>query len=118
MKKEKYLKILKIGCIIIIILIIICAYNFGTMRGIIIGSAVVQKLNNETLCDLFIERVNNTFYEDEEGYCVMAESVYDIKMDCYFGKFRVKGNKTMNNIERLAYLPQKIIYYPILRCWY
>ena len=122
MKKEQYIRamriIKKISYPIIIVLIIISAYNFGKINGLINGFAIVQGFNNETLCDLFNERTNKTFYEDDEGYCIMAEKEYDVKMDCSFGKFRIKGNRTMNNIERLAFLPEKIVFYPLLRCWY
>ena len=56
--------------------------------------------------------------EDENGYCVFAEGTkYDMTMDCYFGKFRIDGNRSMNTIEKIAYIPQKIIYYPVLQCW-
>ena len=94
MNKEQYIRRMritkKIGYPIIIVLIIICAYNFGKINGLILGVSAIQKLNNETLCDLFNERTNKTYYEDDEGYCIMAESEYDVKMDCPFGKFRIK----------------------------
>lgn len=97
--------------IIVILVVAFLVVSLGInnfMKGINVG----VKNHGGNMCDF----INKTM--DEEGYCILKEnSTYNIKVDCQIGKFRIIGKREMNSIELIAYFPQKIIYYPALRCW-
>lgn len=114
MRIKKHIK--KILILVLIIIVIYIIYGFGTVAGLISGIHAIQSRNNESVCDLFIENDPDKYY-DENGYCVLAESDYDIKTYCYHGKYRIKGDKPLSLLGKIKYFPQKVLYYPIIRCW-
>lgn len=116
-KKTKQI-IIKCVKILLLIFIILLSYTTGRFSGILIGIDVTQKINDKSVCDLFIQQTDKGIYKDKEGYCVLKENAeYDVKINCSYGNFRIKGNKKMGIIQKILYLPQKVMYYPIIGCW-
>lgn len=102
----------KIVKILLLIALLIASYGVGWVAGAIDGIYAIQSRNNDTLCSLF----NKTY--DDRGYCILSTNhKYTRDLTCWFGNFTIKGNATLPTYLEPLLIPQKLVYYPILRCW-
>lgn len=109
------------------ILLIYLAYGVGSIYGVIIGLQIMQEKQNSTICELLMEtnenieigyRWNTETPNKQEEICIMSrDAKYYQEMKCPYGTFVTFGERQMNELEKIAYLPQKIMFYPALRCW-
>ena len=105
----------KVWIIIIIIssiLAINLIYNIGRMRGLIEGVGFTANKLNSSTCKI----INKT--RDNNGYCILKTGAkFEVKLNCPFEDYIVKGDKKMDIWLKAAYMPQKVFYYPFIGCW-
>ena len=112
-KKIKVSK--KVWIVIIIIssiLLINLIYNIGRMRGLIDGVGFTANKLNSSTCEI----INRT--RDDNSYCILKTGAkYQMRLNCPFEDYIVKGERDMNLGLEIAFFPQKVFYYPFIGCW-
>jgi len=116
------IKINKIKTILfwlLMIILFLIIYNMGTSYGMFVGANSVLVYKNDTLCNFMHDmNENTTVYYENDGYCVFNDTYkFNVKLDCSFIKIEYIGKRNMTWYENSMLITNKIMYYPIMRCW-